>query len=273
MGEFKPMTKMMTTEPSVELKLKKGGSATHDRLKREGMKHGFQPVKKMDGGVMGALSRTPAPTTPMGNLPAARAMAAKRAVRSAALPGRSMPPPAMGRGMMPRAPMKKGGEAETPAMHKAEMRAISKVGEKLESHKSMPASKAHKGLKTGGVMKSPKPGNYKTGGVVNGQGGYKEGGIIKTMTRKTTKVVEAKPDHNSAPTGDVRLGNAGGYKKGGAAKKHFATGGVVKSGAPVAMPQGRKTPSKPVSINQLSGTFRKGGSVTPTKKRGGSVKC
>ena len=85
------------------------------------------------------------------------------------------------------------------------------------------------------------------------------GGIIKTMAKKTTKVVEAKPDHNSAPTGDVKIGNAGGYKKGGATKKHFATGGVVDSGRPVAMP--KKAPSKPVAISHLSGTFKKGGKV------------
>lgn len=37
MGQFKPMVKMMTTEPTVELKLKKGGS-----------------VKKAMGGMMGS---------------------------------------------------------------------------------------------------------------------------------------------------------------------------------------------------------------------------
>ena len=134
------------------------------------------------------------------------------------------------------------------------------VSAALEKHADMPASKAHKGLKTGGIAKSTKPGGYKTGGVVDGQGGYKEGGIIKTMAKKTTKVVEAKPDHNSAPTGDVKMGNAGGYKKGGAAKKHFATGGAVNSsGHAVAMP--KKAPSKPVAISELSGTFKKGGRV------------
>lgn len=238
MAEFKPMVKMMTTEPSVELKLKKGGSASHARLHREGAKEGFKPVKKMDGGVMGALSRTPAPTTPMGNMPAARAMAAKRPMRAPALPGRTM-------AAAPARPMMKEGGEMT-----------------LSKHASMPASKAHKGLKTGGVMKSTKPGEYKTGGVVNGQGGFKSGGIIKSnFNQKTTKVVGATPDRNSAPTGDVKLGNAGGYKKGGAAKKAFATGGVVDTGRPVAMPQGRKPPSKPVAISELSGTFKKGGKV------------
>ena len=165
-----------------------------------------------------------------------------------------MPAAPMGRPMM-----KKGGEVESASMHKSEMKAIKGVGKELKHHEGMPASKAHKGLKTGGIAKSTKPGGYKTGGVVDGQGGYKNGGIIKTMTNKTTKVVGATPDNNSAPTGDVKLGNGGGYKKGGAAKKHFATGGVVDSGRAVAMP--KKAPSSPVAISELSGTFKKGGRV------------
>lgn len=244
MGQFKPMVKMHTTEPSVELKLKSGGSATHKRMMAEASKEGFKPVKKMDGGVMGALSRVPAPITPMGNLPAARAMAAKR--RPPVRPIRPM--------------MKEGGEVETATQHKAEMKAIKGVGKELKHHESMSASRAHKGLKTGGVAKSTKPGEYKTGGVVNGQGGFKSGGIIKS-TKGDTKMVTAKPDNNSAPTGDVKMGNAGGYKKGGAAKKHFATGGVVDSGRAVAMPQGKKKPTPPVAISELSGTFKKGGMV------------
>jgi hypothetical protein len=269
MGQFKPMVKMMTTEPSVELKLKKGGSATHDRLHKEGAKEGFKPVKKMNGGVMGALSRTPAPTTPMGNLPAARAMAAKRPMRAPALPGRSM-------AAAPARPMMKSGG----------------MMEALEAHADKPASKAHKGLKTGGV--------------VMGQGGFKDGGIIKSdFHKKTTKMSTAEgekhfPKHTgevrmgndggykhggkavkkfakgggvegnvsgtppgvtNTTTGEVKKGNAGGYKKGGAAKKAFATGGVVDTGRPVAMPQGKKPPSKPVAISELSGTFKKGGKV------------
>lgn len=261
MGEFKPMVKMYTTEPSVELKLKKGGSATHKRMHAEGAKAGFKPVKKMDGGVMGSLAGTPA--APMGNPVAARAMAAKRMAARPTPPARGLPAPTRP-AMPPAAPMgrpmmKKGGEVESASMHKAEMKAIKGVGKELKHHEAMPASKAHKGLKTGGIAKSTKPGGYKTGGVVNGQAGFKDGGIIKTMTNKTTKVVGATPDNNSAPTGDVKMGNAGGYKKGGAAKKHFATGGVVDTGRAVAMP--KKAPSKPVAISELSGTFKKGGRV------------
>ena len=41
MGQFKPMVKMETTEPSVELKLKKGGSVGHKKMEC-----------KADGGMM-----------------------------------------------------------------------------------------------------------------------------------------------------------------------------------------------------------------------------
>lgn len=261
MPGFKPMVKMETTEPSVMLKLKKGGTATHKRLMKEGSGDGFKPMKKQTGGAIDAMAREPMPTTPMGNPAAARAMATRRqmAKKPAPMPrgvpsvGRPKPPP-----MMPpmAAARPAGGAMPTPMMKKG-----GSTAKKLEKHASMPASKAHKGLKTGGIAKSPKPAQYKTGGVVDGQGGYKAGGIIKTTAKKTTKMNTAHVDHNSAPTGKVRLGNAGGYKEGGTAKKHFATGGVVDSGRPVAMPQGHKPPSTPVSINRLSGTFKTGGGV------------
>jgi hypothetical protein len=95
----------------------------------------------------------------------------------------------------------------------------------------------------------------------------------------TTKVYESKPDKASG-TGGVRLGNAGnfktggvsesnggGYRKGGAAKK-FAKGGRVQDdGGPEQMPQGRKPMPSPVSINMLSGTYKKGGDVSVSKLR------
>jgi hypothetical protein len=219
MGQFKPMVKMETTEPSVELKLKKGGSVS-------------SPKKMMNGGVMGALASAPAPGARGGMAPAARPGKPSMMQRRKAMMGKPM--------------MAKGGAMDA-----------------LEAHAAKPASKGHAGLKTGGVAKSPKPGNYATGGVVNGQGGYKDGGIIKS-TKGETKVVTAKVNHNSAPTGEVKLGNAGGYKKGGATKKHYATGGAVNdSGHAVAMP--KKPASKAVSNDRQSGTFKKGGEVDLSK--------
>ena len=240
MGEFKPMVKMMTTEPSVELKLKKGGAVT---MKKGGS---AKAKKMMDGGMSGMRAPAPMP------MPVGRAMArpAPRMPMRPARPARPM--------------MKEGGE--TKAEHAKEM----KVASEFKKHKSMPASKAHKGLKTGGVVKGQ--GGYKTGGVVNGQGGYKHGGIINTENQggvyRNTKMVTAKSDHSPAKTGGVKLGNGGGYKKGGAAKKYAKGGSVNDSGKAKSMPQGHKKPSTPVSINQLSGSFKKGGSVmTPAEKR------
>jgi hypothetical protein len=268
MPGFKPMVKMETTEPSVMLKLKKGGSATHKRLMKEGSSDGFKPMKKQTGGAIDAMAREPMPTTPMGDPAAARAMATRRmaARRPTPMPrgtpsiGRPKGPP-----MMPPMPPMAAAPAPMAAPTMMKKGGKMKVEQKLKKHASMPASKAHKGLKTGGIAKSPRPGEYKTGGVVDGQGGYKAGGIIKTTAKKTTKMDTAHVNHNSAPTGDVKLGNAGGYKTGGSAKKHFATGGVVDSGRPVAMPQGQKPPSSPVSTNRLSGTFRTGGRVKGKK--------
>ena len=104
MAEFKPMVKMMTTEPSVILKLKKGGSVAHP--------------KKMA----------------MGGMPRSMPPAVARKI-SGLTPGR----------------MKDGGELESPLMHAKEKKAISNVEKKLSKHADMPASKGHKGLKTGGV--------------------------------------------------------------------------------------------------------------------------
>jgi hypothetical protein len=232
MAEFKPMVKMMTTEPSIELKLKKGGE-----------------VKKAMGGAMPAVLPSAMPARG-GMMPAARPAKPSLAARRKAM---AVPPA-----------MKKGGEMESKATHKAEMAKMGKIEKELKSHEGKPASKAHKGLKTGGVA--------------NAQGGYKEGGIINTEKQggayRDTKMHTSKPDHSPAKTGQVKEGNgggyatggvaksnAGGYKKGGATKK-FARGGAVQDdGAAVEMPQGNKRPARPVSINQLSGTYKKGGSV------------
>jgi hypothetical protein len=140
MGQFKPMPKMETTEPSVELKLKKGGT-----------------VKKAMGGVI--PERASARGAPMA---ARRGMAPampSRGIGMGGIPARMETGP-MGR--------KKGGEVESPKMHKAEMSAIKGIKGDLKSHANKPASKAHKGLKTGGVIEK-----YATGGVIQK---YKRGG-------------------------------------------------------------------------------------------------
>lgn len=187
MGQFKPMVKMETTEPSVELKLKKGGCVT--------------TAKKMaGGGQMGAPMGALSVGARGGMAPAARPGKPSMADRRGAMSGRPI-----SRLPMPPQAMAKGGESK--AEHKAEMSKMKGLEKDLKSHADKPASKGHKGLKTGGV--------------VDGQGGF---------------------------------------KKGGSAKKAYATGGAVNnSGHAVAMP--KKPKSRPVANSLQSGTFKKGGEV------------
>ena len=260
MAEFKPMVKMMTTEPSVELKLKKGG-----KVEKKMAYGGMSGAGTMTGSGIG-MARG-------GMMPAAKPMKPSLNARRRAMAARPS-------GAAPAAPV---GAASTM------MKKGGAMPEALKEHAAKPASKAHKGLKTGGVVKG-NGGGYKKGGKVEGDTKTYEDyadndNIIKTKTHKSTKVVQAKPDHSPAKTGGVKMGNGGGYKKGGMAcatggvvdgqggykkggmaKKAYATGGSVnKEGAPVAMPQGRKPAPKPVSITELAGTYKTGGKVTPAQ--------
>jgi hypothetical protein len=175
MGQFKPMVKMETTEPSVILKLKKGGHVAMPK----------KAVKKMNGGTMGALAAAPSPRTmpvaPAGRAPARPSLAERR---RAMMGKKGMAAPMMA---------KKGGKMESKAEHAKEA-----TKAELKAHANKPASKAHKGLKTGGVVKGQ--GGYKTGGVVNckatggvvkGQGGYKKGGAAKKPVSRQKPVKRA----------------------------------------------------------------------------------
>jgi hypothetical protein len=218
MREFKPMVKMETTEPTVELKLKKGGAVE----------------KRMAGGgaPMGAMVGAPKGGMMAGAKPKKPSLAARRRAMMAS--GAAGAPSGRAEAMMAAMPaMKKGGEMESSKVHKAEMKELSGIKKKLTKHEDMPASKGHRGLKTGGVVNGN--GGFKAGGSVSGSCGYKTGGVA--------------------------MANAGGFRKGGAVKK-FAEGGRVQhDGGPEQMKQGKKKPASPVSINQLSGTYKKGGAV------------
>ena len=200
MGQFKPMVKMETTEPSVILKLKKGGHVAMPG----------KAAKKMDGGAMGAMAaapRVPA-VAPAGRAPARPSLAERRRAMMAA---KAMAAPAMA---------KKGGKMESKAEHAKEA-----TKAELEAHADKPASKAHKGLKTGGVVKGQ--GGYKTGGVVKGQGGYKKGGAVKKFAdggRIDSGRAVSMPQGSIKPSQPVSTNRqAGTFKHGG--KVRMASGG------------------------------------------------
>jgi hypothetical protein len=91
------------------------------------------------------------------------------------------------------------------------------------------------------------------------------GGGGSTVETPPTETMYEPPPPSSVPSP---------YKRGGkASKKAYAAGGTVNSGRPVAMPQGRKPASKPVAINELAGTYKRGGRVDSKMKlkEGGDV--
>jgi hypothetical protein len=261
MGQFKPMVKMMTTEPSVELKLKKGGKVSK---MADG---GFAPMQSSMGSTMPARG---------GEMPAMRpgkpSMAARRKAMMVSKPVAPMMPA-----------MKKGGstkhedEAQDRAMIKKAL-----AGKKFATGGVVEAQGGYKkgGLAASGIIKSEKgktkmdtaERNDKTSGKtgevkLDKPAGYKKGGRILGVEGNVTGT---PPGVTNMTTGGVKDGNAGGYKKGGNVKKYARGGSVVQdSGKAEKMPQGQKKPSAPVSITALSGTFKRGGKVT--KKAAGGL--
>lgn len=233
MGQFKYMPKMESTEESVVLKLKKGGK-----------------VKMMDGGVPPAAV---AANRQMGALPPMQRRAAPPPVamaRRPAVPGALM--------------RKKGGEVESKSVHAKEEREMAALKKELKSHENKPASKGHKGLKTGGVI--TKNEGSKTGSVEQFRGGYKKGGkacmaeggvpagVGMSLTPATREMAEKVRPSSPAPAprdmsrpsaADMEamrrqlaeqkqdMQNEAGYnrtygKKTGGVMKKFASGGCVE---------------------------------------------
>ena len=262
------MPKMMTDEPSVILKLKKGGHVAKKEHHKE--EHGHKSMKHMmDGGVMNALAsaRRPMGMAPAmaGNAPMRPPMAMRRKAMAA------MPTPLMKKGGKTHHHAK-GGEVESPKEHKAEMHEMHKIEKELKHHESMKAGKAHHGLKAGGkvhhISGHPEGSHehhkhmakhhakmHKEGGSAHHKkmhehhkamcagGKYAEGGqaMGKKMDQfetKTTIENDEKPyvktemhqakKDKAHGTGAVREGNAGGYKRGGKVH-HKATGGAIPS--------------------------------------------
>jgi hypothetical protein len=274
MGQFKPMVKMFTDEPSVILKLKKGG-----KVKAVAQDDGFKSMASNNSKVFEDAENGVAPKKP--------SMSERR------------------KAMNPNF-MKKGGKAEKHEDAAQDRAMIKKAlaGKKFASGGSIDKAEtkttiegnAKKFLNTK-MDNSQKDKAHGTGAIKEkNAGGYKNGGTIEGNAGKflKTKVVEAKKDtaHGTKgikesnaggfkkggtvwenrpadgtppgvtgmTTGGVRESNAGGFKKGGSTKKAYATGGnVVDDGKAEKMP--RHFVSRPVANSLQSGTFKKGGKV------------
>ena len=263
MGQFKPMVKMMTTEPSVILKLKKGGNV-HSKMASGGMaghkamhcepadfeaaEHGKAPKKpsmadrrkamnpnqyakggkvahKQMGGMMPGAAMPAAPAAPMAG--------GMRAPMSAMSPTAMAAMPASAR--MARAAkvrraltgMKKGGSTSADC---------ASLEKELKHHESMSAKRAH-GMASGGIMKKA------------------SGGIIMSKTGKT-KMVTAGKGMTNGTTGEVKEGAPGGYKSGGGVKMGNA-GGFAKGGN-VDWENRPANTAKPGVTNTTTGAVKKG---------------
>jgi hypothetical protein len=223
MGQFKPMVKMMTNEPSVILKLKKGGKVASKSAKDDGHKPmaGANPFADAEAGKapgkpsMAERRRAMNPNQyASGGKVAHKQMGGAMPATPGAMPGAAAPAPApmraMGRQSLAgmQAPQR---NARAMAVRKALM-GMKKGGstdgcealeKELKHHESMSASKAH---------------------------GKANGGIIMSKTGKT-KMDTAKKGKTNGTTGEVKEGKPGGYKSGGnVGVKMGNAGGFAKGG-------------------------------------------
>ena len=292
MGQFKPMVKMMTTEPSVILKLKKGGKVSK-------MAMGGNDYVPMQSTMPSQMPVASAP--PMGIAPKRPPMMARRKAMNPlmmAKKGGSMDKhedAAQDRAMIKKAMAGKkfasGGKIDS-----AETKTTIKGNaSKFLNTKVVDGDKTDKAHGTKGI-KEKNGGGYANGGTIKGNaskfmntkvvdgdktdkasgtsgvkmgngGGYKKGGKVPGLGRaieggnwENRAADTAHGGVSNTTTGGVKNGNGGGFKKGGSTKKAYATGGTVDTGKPVAMP--KKPVSRPVANSLQSGTFAKGGKVS-----------
>ena len=234
MGQFKPMVKMMTNEPSVILKLKKGGKVASKSAMGDGHKPmaGANPFADAEVGKapgkpsMAERRRAMNPNQyAKGGKVAHKQLGGAMPVTPGMVPGAAAPAPApmqaMGRGALGGAPMRPMGRSAVAGMTPAQraqraamvQRAITgmkkggstadcaKLEQELKHHESMSAKSAH---------------------------GKANGGIIMSKTGKT-KMDTAKKGKTNGSTGSVKEGAPGGYKSGGGVKMGNA-GGFAKGG-------------------------------------------
>jgi len=254
-GGFSQMPKMMTDEPSVILKLKKGGKVSHKKHEHheehghhsmhhaaskhhEGMhghaEHGHAPKKPsmaerrkaMNPNFMkkgGMAHKADGGMMPMGAAPMGAPMASPMAAMGQAKLAQMAPAIRAARAMQVRKAltgMKKGGHA---GMEKH----IEKLEKELHHHEAMKDSshggkahakhggKIHHKAK-GGEMLGKKLDEFETKTTIE----HDEKPFVKT------KVVDGNKRDKAHGTGEIKEKNAGGYKRGGKVH-HKATGGDI----------------------------------------------
>jgi hypothetical protein len=233
MAEFKPMVKMMTDEPSVILKLKKGGKVASKGMKDDGHKPmaGANPFSAAEDGKspkkpsMAERRKSMNPNLyAKGGKVAHKQMGGAMPMTPGMVPGASAPAPvpmqAMGRQELAGAPMRPMGRAAVGNMAPAQRAAreamvrkaltgmkkggstadCAKLEKELKHHEALSMSKAH-------------PMKKASGGAIDRD---ETKTTIESGAKKfaKTKMDTAKADRAHG-TGEVKEGKPGGYKMGG----------------------------------------------------------
>jgi len=244
MSNFKPMVKMMTDEPSVSLKLKKGGKVKSKKQKAESTDSGHKPMHKaMGGNMMGMpaeMGIAPKKPSMMARMKAMKPMnpqlyakggkvAHKVMGGAMAMPNQTMP--------TPMTPMK----SMAPNV-------LAGMNPKMRNARAMQVRKALTGMKKGGnmdakccadlekelrhheklSMKDAHPMRKASGGAIDRDDTMT---TVKGNVKKYAKTLMHDGDHfdkTSGKTGEVKLGAAG-YKRGG---KAYASGGTTGDSIP-----------------------------------------
>ena len=245
MGQFKPMVKMFTDEPSVILKLKKGGKVHHKEHHKHHEEHGHKSMHEASGGMMhgaheafeaehGHAPKKPSmaerrramnPNFKKGGKVAHKQMGGVMPATPGMVAGATDPAPAPMQAMGPQAlagMTDANRAARAMAVRKAltgmkkggsaDHKMIEKLEKELHHHESLPMAKAHKKASGGAIDKD------ETRTTIEGNAKKFE----KTM------VVDGQHHDKAHGTKGVKEGKPAGFKHGGHAHKHHkATGGAI----------------------------------------------
>jgi len=296
-GGFSQMPKMMTDEPTVILKLKKGGHVS----KRKEEEHGHMGMRDTEH----SRKHSAEMEAEEGESPKKPSMAERRKAMAA-----------------PMLMSKKGGKVE---------KEIHKVEKELKKHEGMKAGKAHHGLKAGGramdsfetkttvegnekkfakdkmmsgehhdkhhgtsSIKEGKPAGFKHGGkaICIATGGSIPSGTGNKMNKgrsemggtiednegdyERTEMHGAKRDRTSGTKG-IKEANAGGFKKGGAiGRSGLSSASIEHDGdwenkAANGTPKGKENMKTGLVREANAGGYKKGGSLKKHYATGGHV--
>jgi len=207
MGQFKPMVKMFTDEPSVILKLKKGG-----KVKSVDQGAGFKSMSHNAGA-------SPFAAAEAGKAPKKPSMMARQKAMNPNLYAKGGSCAKVERELKQheaKPASKAHGKASGGEIDAAATKTTIKGNASKFAKTKVNTTKRDTSKGPTGEVKEGKPGGYAMGGTIEGN----EGPFEKT------KMVTAGKGKTGGSTGGVRMGNAGGYKSGG--KACYAEGGAIE---------------------------------------------